>query len=109
MKTFQNFDINDPIQVSILGRAYQLSVNARNIEVGINYLKERYGSAPFQAHEALFKKAMGYDVTPAQLQYIEAYINAEQKFIRKFNDLYDYPGRNDNYPDDFDPSLYGLD
>ena len=108
MKMFQNFDLNDPVHVLLLGHAYELSANAGNSQLGINYLKERYEAAPLKAHEALCKQALGYPVTQTQQQTIDAYFKAAQQVNSQFNELHDYPGRDDNYPDDFDPALYHL-
>ena len=85
MSIYKKFDINDPIQVSILGYAMELALD-ETLENAAIYLEERFEIAPLKALKALHASALGFKLTPLQLQYVTAYIKAEQFHINNMNE-----------------------
>ena len=82
MKNFENFNINDPMHVSILGYASDLALN-ETLYNAKTYLQDRFEVAPLKALEALFAHALGHKLTSLQSRYVSAYQKAEKGHIDK--------------------------
>ena len=114
MKVFEKFNVNNPVHVSLLSYALEVAQN-QTLQNGEQYLTERFEIPPLKALTAIFKQNGGFRLSELEEKYVAAYTKAIHHHIKSFNDklksIEDHEEQKDwgNYPDDFNPELWGLD